>query len=201
MLERTAAVWMRPGPPLCPPVPTSPHSLSLTPCLCVCQFLVCPLLSLSRSVSVCVPCSPFTVFFARMHSVNATQPWLVSWPSLSQCHPCLFFSSILSPTLLYFLFALSPPPLPASRISSAPSQTAVSQLCLATGRAGFGCVLFKACTRSIVCVHVCEGVHPFFCGCVCMRILCGSVCKRVTRADAESIRRRSRSSSVLTAQS
>lgn len=136
MLERTAAVWMRPGPPLCPPVPTSPHSLSLTPCLCVCQFLVCPLLSLSRSVSVCVPCSPFTVFFARMHSVNATQPWLVSWPSLSQCHPSLFFSSILSPTLLYFLFALSPPPLPASRISSAPSQTAVSQLCLATGRAG-----------------------------------------------------------------
>ena len=168
MLERTAAVWMRPGPPLCPPMPTSPHSLCLSIWLSVCQILACPLLSLSRSVSVCVSCSPFTFFFACIHSVMLHSPcWLVGPLCLSAIP---LFSSLLfclPPSFISCL--LSPPPLPASHISSAPSQTAVSQLCLATGMDLGVCCSGHASGVLYVCM--CVRVYILLFGCVSMRIL------------------------------
>lgn len=136
-----------------------PFTLSVYLAVCLSD----PGMPLAVTVQICVSlCVMFSIHFLLcLYSFcNATYPLLIGWSSLSQCHPSLFFSSILSPTLLYFLFALSssPPcllhllcPLPNCCIPALPSD-----------RDGFGCVLFRACIRSIVCVHVCEGVHPSF---------------------------------------
>ena len=196
MLERTAAVWMRPG--LCPPVPTSPHSLSLSICwsvgLSVCQLLVGLLLSVFQSVSLCqfVICSIHSVSIALMHSVMLHTSCRLFSPLCLSIIPLFFFSSILSLPPLFPLFALSScptPPLPASHSSSAPSQTAISQLCLVTGKAGLVWERVLCCARHVPVVssivHVCMGVYVlvlFFFLDVCFHVypLCWHVQRKHT---------------------
>lgn len=180
MLERTAAVWMRPG--LCPPVPTSPHSLSLSICWLVCLSvcLSAPGVSLAVSVSICVTLSvSYLLHSLSFHCsdalCNAAHVLQVIQPSLSQYHLSFFFSFILSLPPLFPLFALSscpPPPLSAFRSSSAPSQTAVPQLCLVTGKAGLVWERVLCCARHVPIVssilHVCMRVYVLvlFFGCM-----------------------------------
>lgn len=138
MLGRTAAVQMRPGPSLCPPVPTCPPQIH-SPCPSICPSVG------SWYLSCCCSGVCHSIFIARMQSVMLHTP-------LSQYHPSLFLSFILSPALLYFLCLLPPP---NCCIPALPSD-----------REGCVCVLRRACTIPVALYMYVGGAHtcPFLGG-------------------------------------
>lgn len=125
--------------------------------------------NLSRKPSVCLSLSVLRLVLLELCD------------SVSRCHPSFLFWSPSFWLLNFPLFVLSPPvlppPLPASHSSSAPSQTAVSQLCLVTAKAGLACKCVCTCLCLCYCalcwactsynVHVCSSACiylPFGCG-------------------------------------